>query len=141
MNGKTLSHLCDEAQKRNLPLLARRNDIIEMKWSDPPRPQASFGLINDWVEVGDEFKGVFARLLIPFQSEKLGWVKRETIRLFRFNTKTKRIEQVNDAIIHPKHSVMYASIEKAGVYGLIGLHSHPLVQVYFLSPVPDWQDA
>ena len=104
MNGKT--YFLVTARKANLPLLARRNDIIEMKWSDPPRPQASFGLINDWVEVGNEVKGVFAKLLIPFQSEKLGWVKRETLKLFRFNTKKKRFEEVDDALIHPKHSVV-----------------------------------
>jgi hypothetical protein len=79
MNGKTLNRLCEDARGKNFPLLARRNDIIEMKWSDPPRPQASFGLINHWVEVGDEVKGIFAKLFIPFESEKLGWVKRETL--------------------------------------------------------------
>lgn len=128
MNTKTLNHLCAKARKQNLPLLVRRSDIIEMKWSDPPRPQASFGLINDWVEVGDDVKGVFVTLLIPFQSETLGWVKRETLKLFRFDTKKKRFEMVNDALLHPKHSVAYASIDKAGIYGLIGLHTHPLVQ-------------
>jgi len=128
MNTKTLNDLCNDARRRNLPLLVSRNETIVMKWSEPPRPQASFGLINDWVEVGDEVKGVFARLLIPFQTEKLGWVKRDTLKLFRFNTRTKRLEEVNGALVHPKQSVVYASIDKAGIYGLIGLHMHPLVQ-------------
>ncbi len=99
-----------------------------MKWSDPPRPQASFGLVNDWVEVGNEVKGTFATIIIPFQTAKLGWVKQETLTLFRFDPRKKRFEKVDEALIHPKYSVVYSSIEKAGSYGLIGLHAHPLVQ-------------
>ena len=128
MNTKTLNALCNEAQRQNLPLLFRRRETITMKWSDPPRPQASFGFINDWVDVGDEIKGAFGRLVIPFQTEKLGWVKRETIKLFRFDSRKKRFEHVDEAILHPKSSVVYASIDKPGTYGLIGLHSHPLVR-------------
>jgi hypothetical protein len=66
MNGKTLSHLCNEACQRNLPLLVRRGEIIELKCVEPPRPQVSFGLINDWVAVGDDVQGTFAKLIIPF---------------------------------------------------------------------------
>lgn len=128
MNGKTLSHLCNEACQRNLPLLVRRGQVIELKWVEPPRPQVSFGLINDWVAVGDDVKGTFAKLIIPFQPERLGWVKRETLRLFRFDTKKKRMEKLPGALLHPEHPVVYAAIDRPAVYGLIGLHSHPLVQ-------------
>src|SRR5687768_6252040 len=126
MNTKTLDQLCERAQRNNLPLLARGAEIIEMRWSAPPRPQASFGLVNDWVDVGDEVKGIFAKLLIPFPKD-MGWVKRESLRLFRFDKRKKRLEKVEDAFLHSKQSVMHASIDRPGTYGLIGLHTHPLV--------------
>lgn len=128
MNKKRLNHLCNVAHQKNLPLLAYRDELIELEWIEPPRPQASFGLINDWVEVSGDVKGAFAKLIIPFRPEGLGWVKRETLRLFRFDTKKKSFEKVDEALLHPQQAVVYATIDKPGVYGLIGLHSHPLVR-------------
>ena len=127
MNSKTLDRLCNDSQKKNVPTLVVGERVITLKWTAPPRPQGSFGLVNDWVEVGDEIKGVFAKLLIPFP-KNLGWVKRDTLRLFRYDNKKKRLEKVEDAFLHSKHNVVHASIERAGTYGLIGLHTHPLVQ-------------
>src|SRR4029077_20857749 len=128
MTGKTLERVCNEAHQRYLPLLARRGKILELKWTKPPRPQASFGLISDWVRVGDEVQGTSAKLLVPFQPQRLGWVKGETLRLFCFDPKKESFKKVKDALLHKKHCVVYAAIDKAGVYGLIGLHTHPLVQ-------------
>ncbi len=128
MKGKQLSHLCKEASEKNLPFLVRRGEVIQLKWVEPPRPQASFGLINDWVAVGNNVRGTFAKLIIPFRPEQLGWVRRETLRLFRFDTKKNSFEKLNGLLPHPKHAVIYATIEQPGIYGLIGLHTHPLVQ-------------
>ncbi len=128
MDEKRVDDLCIEAGKRNQPLLARGRDLVELKWSEPPRPQASFGLINDWVEVGDTVKGISNTLLIPFQPKQLGWVKPETLQLFRYDLKKKSFEKIDQALRHPKYPVVHAIVDRAGVYGLIGLHSHPLVQ-------------
>jgi dienelactone hydrolase len=128
MTGKTLERLCNEAHQRYLPLLARRGKVLELKWTKPPRPQASFGLISDWVRVGDEVQGTLAKLLVPFQPQRLGWVKGETLRLFCFDPEKKALKKVKNALIHVKYSVLHATIDRAGVYGLIGLHTHPLVQ-------------
>src|SRR5438046_2920792 len=100
MDRKTLDHFCKEAFQRNLPLIAQRDAIIELKWVEPPRPQASFGLINDWVRLGDEVENTFSTLFVPFQPQRLGWVRGETLRLFRFDTKRKCFEKVKDALLH-----------------------------------------
>ena len=128
MNGKQLSHLCKEACEKNQPLLVQRGDIIKLQWVEPPLPQVSFGLIDNWVTVRNDVQGTFSKLVIPFKPERLGWVKRETLRLFRYDPKKKSIEKVEGTLPHPKHPAVYAAIEKPGVYGLIGLHTHPLVQ-------------
>lgn len=127
MNRKTLDSLCNDASQRSVPLIARRDEIIELKWVEPPRPQASFGLVGNWVNVRNEVKGPSTTLLIPFQMESLGWVKPESVRLFRFDARKNRFVKVRDAALHSKHSVIYAAIDQPGVYGLIGLHTHPLV--------------
>lgn len=124
----TWDRLCEEARRRNLPLLARRGEIVELEWTAPPRPHASFGLIGDWVAVGDEADDASATLLVPFPPERLGWVKRDTLRLFCLGREGKSFEKIRAARRHRTHPVVYAKVSKAGTYGLIGLHSHPLVR-------------
>ena len=38
------------------------------------------------------------------------------------------MEKIDGAVLHTKHPVVYATINRSGVFGLIGLHTHPLVQ-------------
>src|SRR5262245_61666076 len=127
MNGKTLARLCHQARTRNRPLLARLGKLVELPWAKAPRPRPGFGLVGDAVAARDAAPQPASTLLVAFQPERLGWIPRETVRLFRFGAEPKAFEKVAEARLHRKHSVVYARITKAGSYGLIGLHAHPLV--------------
>ena len=124
----TLDRLCEEASKRQRPLLVMDGNIVELQWSEPPQPQGSFGLVGDWAAVSANRIALSTRLLIPFQSDRLGWVKQQSLRLFRYDPQTRSFEKVETASIHRKRSVIHATITKPGVYGLIGMHTHPLVR-------------
>jgi hypothetical protein len=128
MNDKLLDKIFMEASRRNLPVLVRENQSVALGWSKPPRPQASFGMIDGWVEIGKIPAGADVRLLIPFQPNQLGWVRLETLQLFRYDLQKKSFEKVDNAQLEPQYAVMHARVNTPGVYGLIGLHSHPLVQ-------------
>ncbi len=128
MDKKAFARFCGMASQRNLPLLLRHGKAIELGWTEPPRPRGSFGLLNDWVAVRRELRGAFATLIIPFDPERLGPVKRDTIRIFRFDAAKSSFGGPVASVRHAKLPVVYATIELPGTYGLIGLHAHPLVR-------------
>ena len=102
----------------------RRVDITVRQ---PPEPRASFGFIDDWVTVDKRFKGANAWLFLPFDPDRLGWIDKRTLRLFRFDTTRNRFERVEYGLPHASEPVVCAAVEKPGIYGLIGLNEHPLV--------------
>jgi dienelactone hydrolase len=108
--------------------LARRDEVVELRWRAPPRPRASFGLSGDWVAVGDEANDASALLLVPFAPDRIGWLTPGTLRLFYLDREGIAFEKIRATRRHRKHSVIYAKVNKAGTYGLIGLHRHPLVR-------------
>lgn len=123
-----LNRVASRSAYKRTPLLERGGRTQELGWIAPPIPQASFGYVNDWVAVADGVAGGPTNLIIPFDATRLGWIRARSLRMFRFDAKTKRFEVLESSRIHRRASVVFAPITRSGTYGIIGLHGHPLVQ-------------
>ena len=127
MDHKTLAHLCADAVRLKRPLLAGAGRLDQLDWAKPPRPQASFGLVGDWVYV-TQIPGAFARLFVPFEPDRLGWVDPRTLRLFAIDPDTLRLTLASRANRHARLPVFHVALDRPGTLGVIGIHKHPLVR-------------
>src|ERR1700738_3719042 len=103
---------------------------IKVEEIDNPLPRTSFGNIDRFVQVrsasrGQSFKP--ALLTIPFTEKDLGWVDDATLRVFEVNGKKLEYQLVKKSGVEAGQQYAYAYIERPGVYGIIGLPSHPAV--------------
>jgi hypothetical protein len=124
---KTLVRLCAESVRLARPLLASAGRVDQLDWVKPPRPQASFGLVGDWVHV-PRIGSAFAMLFVPFEPDRLGWVDARTLRLFALDPSTKRLTRASRTGRHAKLPVFHVALDRPATVGLIGMSQHPLVR-------------
>jgi hypothetical protein len=126
MNRQLFERLLTEAARARVPQLIRRDTLERLDWKEPPLPQASFGYVNDWMQVDGALHDAY--LIVPFDRSRLGWINSRTLRLFRFDARRRRFEPLTESRVDAKAGIVYAPISQRGDYGIAGLHGHPLVK-------------
>ncbi|MGE5276820.1 MAG: galactose oxidase-like domain-containing protein [Acidobacteriota bacterium] len=101
-------------------------------WSAPrsasnPSPKGSFGYVGSFVELPSDARGHRAGTLVfPILPERLGGVARGTLRVFRWDAADRGWLPVRSAPGQTRDYV-WARAGEPGIYGLIGLHTDPLI--------------
>jgi hypothetical protein len=126
MDRSTLEKVIAEAGHDGVPRLRRGDRVETLKPIAPPAPQASFGYVNDWVRVAGKIAGD-AYLVLPVDAKRSGWIPVASLRVFRFDD-DRGFEMLPHSRVYAKAGAVVVPVTRAGAYGLIGLHAHPLVR-------------
>lgn len=101
-------------------------------WSAPreatnPSPKGSFGYVESFAEISPRAAGSRpGTLVFPIEPEKLRGVTRGTLRVFRWDSRERGWGPARSAPGQTRDYV-WARVGPAGIYGLIGVHSDPLI--------------
>lgn len=92
-----------------------------------PSPKGSFGYVGSFVELPAPSEGVReGTLVFPIEPERLGGVARETLRVFGWSARERGWRLARSAPGQTRDYV-WARVGQPGIYGLIGVHSDPLI--------------
>jgi hypothetical protein len=97
--------------------------------AENPSPKGSFGYVGSFAELppgpaGSTTKGT---LFFPIHPEKLQGVAKGTLRVFRWNPKERGWELIARSAVGQTSDYVWARVTGPGIYGLIGVHSDPLI--------------
>ena len=99
---------------------------------DDPLPDATFGGIGRYVEVaradGSADPFVPQPLVIGFDEEATEHVDRRTLTIFEIDREARTFTPLESSRVNLKKREVYAWVDHAGTYGVIGLHKHAGVQ-------------
>ncbi|MEJ2640918.1 MAG: hypothetical protein P8010_15215 [Desulfosarcinaceae bacterium] len=107
--------------------LSESGGKVRVKSAGEAKEKRSFGLLDAVAEVVADRRLIDGTLMLPYDPEKLGYVVRESLRLFRFDDKKGRYLKVPGSQSAMEGHYVYGRIRTPGVYAVIGLHGHPLV--------------
>jgi YVTN family beta-propeller protein len=100
---------------------------VRVRDIESPLPRSSFGSIERYVEVAGAERGFEpSTITIEYSPDGLGWVEPKTLRVFRLDVEDRRWELVRDSGPDGRGAVR-ARVEQPGIYGIVGLPSHPAV--------------
>jgi hypothetical protein len=113
------------------------NRRFELEPVANPLPMSSFGSAESYFRIRLRAEtGQFhrARVELPYDRAKLGWLDVRTLRVFEYDEKAGRMLLVPDSGSDPERTSAFAYIERPGLYGVIGLPSEgaPLEAVRLL---------
>ena len=118
------------AQKKRM----RDPDVVNANLNvteiEDPLPKSSFGSIGRFLKVSFKKRKPSlqqAALMIPYTQDDLGWVDETTLRIFEVNPKARTYRLVQDSFADTAGRYVVATIEKPGIYAVIGLPKHPSV--------------
>jgi hypothetical protein len=107
------------------------NAPLRLTRARSPIPNGSLGSLETWVRVDlRRGQGRFGQrlLAIPYEIRRLGWVDPTTLRVFALDRRDKQLRLVPDSGSDPEHGFAWGYVDGPGVYGIIGLPSHPAVR-------------
>jgi len=96
-------------------------------WIKPPA-HGSFGFVGAFVAVSARKRQIQGTLAVSFDARRLGYVGRDSLRLFRFDDELKRFEVVPGSAVSRDGDYVYGRISAPGKYAVIGINAHPLLQ-------------
>lgn len=112
------------AQKSRMHDPALTNASLKVESVKHPLPKTTFGSIGRFlrIESRDRQKPLARTLLkIPFEQKDLGWVDPRTLRVFAIDAAKRSYRLIKESGVNIEHGYAYAYVDKAGVYGPIGL--------------------
>ena len=99
---------------------------VHLRLGENPNEKGSFGFVGSYAAV--EAEGSLDGLLaLRFDPAKLGWVVRESLRLFRWDESTERFLMIPGSDVSRVGDYVFGQISQPGLYAIIGVHAHPLV--------------
>jgi photosystem II stability/assembly factor-like uncharacterized protein len=101
----------------------------EVKVSSTKNPQerGSFGFIDVFAAIESVSSTIDGILVLRFDSKKLNYVVRESLRLFRWDEKTKRYRKMPNSSVSLYSDYVFSRITQAGTYAIVGVNGHPLI--------------
>jgi hypothetical protein len=95
---------------------------------ESPLPRSSLNSVERYVEVRTGSRAGFepGEITIEYPPEHLGWVRPDTLRVFRIDPEQRTWELVEDSGPLDRGAVR-ARVDRPGVYGVAGLPGHPAV--------------
>lgn len=112
---------------KSIGILQIEGKTVSVTTCKNPAPNLSFGYISVFADVKVPEQCVSATLTLQFNSKKLGWVARESLRLFRFDSKSKQFYMAPFTNVSQYGDYVWGNITQSGTYAIIGVHSHPAV--------------
>jgi hypothetical protein len=113
--------------KNQLGALQIEGKTVFVDASKNPAPDTSFGFISVFADVKIPEKHPWTTLALKFNPKKLGWIERESLRMFRFDPDSKQYKMAPITNVSQAGDYVWGQITQSGTYALIGVHSHPAV--------------
>jgi hypothetical protein len=108
--------------------LAEHPAKVTVEETRNPAPRDSFGFVDRFVDVraarGDFPRG---KLVLSIEARALRTIDPETLAVFRWDEQEKAFERIFRSEPGQTRDYVWADISEAGLYGVIGIDSHPLV--------------
>lgn len=92
-----------------------------------PDPTGSLGYVGDPVRLVAKVSYEPGFLVVPFSADQLGTVRRETLRLFRWDELTSAFVRIDASDVDDESDYVWGQVAVPGVYTIIGLQSDPLL--------------
>ena len=139
---RALRRLRNGARAAFIPDRSRKP--VEVVEAPNPLPNGSFGYVGLFFEVRSDaarFRG--GTLIIKLDKERLGTVSEETLRVFKWDRAVGIYELILCSGLGQTRDYVYAEIEMAGTYAVIGVNADPraAVTVDLLRQMHDWVGA
>jgi len=105
----------------------------EVRAWEKPVAHGSFGFVGVFVTLASRARAMRGTLVLRFDGTKLGYVSRDSLRLFRYDDKAKQYMLVADSTVSLAGDYVYGTVALPGRYAVIGVNTHPVL--YFASRV------
>jgi photosystem II stability/assembly factor-like uncharacterized protein len=106
--------------------IGKQDPTVYVQLAENPDEEGSFGFVGTFASVESKSSFTDGLLVLRFNPRKLGWVARESLRLFRWDEKAKRFVKVPRSDVSRAGDYVFGRITQAGNYTIIGVNTHPL---------------
>ena len=100
---------------------------LHLRPGQNPDEKGSFGFVGSYAAVETEGPSLDGLLALRFDPAKLGWVVRESLRLFRWEESTERFVMIPGSDVSRAGDYVFGQISQPGLYTIIGVNAYPLV--------------
>jgi photosystem II stability/assembly factor-like uncharacterized protein len=107
--------------------IGNQNRKASVRASRNPQKNGSFGFVGSFATVAAKAHFLDGILVLRFNRKKLGWVDRESLRIFRWDEKAKQFLKVPGSCVGLERDYVYARISRPGQYSIIGINTYPAV--------------
>ncbi len=107
--------------------LASGGGKAEVSPWDRPVARGSFGFVGAFARLTSGARKLRGTLVLRFDAKKLGYVSRDTLRLFRYDDKRKEYDLIADSAVSRAGDYVYGDVSEAGSYAIIGVNTHPVL--------------
>ncbi len=114
--------------KGHIGIFLAEQDMIPVNQCKNPDDKGSLGYAGTFATVSTKAKAKSGTLILKFDGDKLGFIARASLRLFRYEKSLQRFAIVPRSGVGADADYVWGRIDRDGLYALIGINTHPLAQ-------------